>query len=469
MSSISSLGIGSGVLTSDVIDQLKEADEARFVKPIESKIDLDSQKEEAFGLVTTYMNTFKASVSSLSYDTIFEDKDVDVTGDAKVTVDSGASVTSFKLETTTLAKKEITEFGALDSKDAKIANGGSGVYTITVGAGTDNEKSYDIAYDEDTTLSEFAQSITDIAGKDVSASILETSDGEFNLVLSSATTGEDQALSFSDSDGLGGDGHIADQFKAYDADTNTDGYQEIQTATDAKFKYNDIEITRSTNEIDDLVLGVNITLTKEGDVSNVDISQNNDDLVSGMEDFVTNYNTLITNLNDMTIYDKEEKTRGVFQGDSFIKGLGRDITSSVMKIQDGSSLVDYGITINRDGSMAFDKTAFESKLNDDSDAVKQFFTGGTDSNGNEVDGFFVDLNEKMKSYTGYGKQLSSYETALKADEANLEKQKLSAQETLDMRYEIMSKRFASYDSMISQANASFSSLNMMIQSETGSG
>jgi len=465
-SSISSLGIGSGVLTSDVIDQLKEADASRFVKPLESKIDLNSKEQEAYGLVVTYMNTLKSNISSLSYDTLFENTTADVSGQAKVVVSSGANVESFSLETTTLAKKEVTQFGSLTSKGSTIASG-SGTYSITVGAGTASETSYDIAYDDTTTLSDFAQKITDIAGTKVSASILETSDGAFNLVLASQNTGAAQALSFSDTDGAGGGdgtGNINNQFKLYDADTNTDGYQEIQSAQDAAFKYNGIDITRDTNDITDLIVGVDITLTKEGDISNVTIKQDNSSVVDEMSSFVENYNTLIGNLNDMTIYDKAAGKRGIFQGNSFIKSIGRDITSSVTQIKNGDSLVNYGISLSRDGTMTFDSSAFEEKLNSDSDAVKKFFTGSTDSNGNDVEGLFTSLNDTMKSYTGYGKQLSSFETSLKTDATNLERRRLSSQESLDAKYEIMAKRFAAYDSIINRANSSFKSVQMMIDS-----
>jgi flagellar hook-associated protein 2 len=455
------------VLTSDVIEQLRAADEERVIKPIEKKIELNSQKQEAYGLVTTYMNTLKANVSSLSYSTIFDNKSVNVSGDAKVDVSSGAEIESFTLETTTLAKQEITQFGSLDSKGATISSG-NGVYTITVGEGTSSEKSYAIAYDNTTTLSDFAQKITDVAGTDVNASILETSDGKFNLILSSTATGTDKALSFSDGDGAGGAGTINNQFQAYDAVNNPDGYQEIQSATDAKFKYNGIEITRTTNTIDDLILGVSITLGKEGDKSSIDISQDNTNLIAEMESFVENYNTLISNLNDMTIFDEEAKIKGVFQGDGFIKNISRDVTSSIMQVKNGDSLVNYGITLNRDGLMSFDKTVLEEKLNTDSEAVEKFFTGDIDSNGNEIEGLFTNINEKMNSYTGYGKQLSSYETSLKTDAKHLEKNKLSMEESLNARYEIMKKRFASYDSLISKVNASFSSLEMMIQAQMNS-
>lgn len=458
---ISSLGIGSGVLTSDVIDQLKAADTSKFVKPIETKLELNSKEQEAYGLVTTYMNTLKSSVSSLSYDTLFDNKTVNVSGNAEVAISSGANVESFTLETTTLAKKEISQFGALASKGATIASG-SGTYTITVGAGTATETSYDIPYDSTTTLADFAQSITDIAGEKVSASILNTSDGAFNLVLSSQTTGAAQALSFSDT------GAINDQFKAYDATTNPDGYQEIQAASDAAFKYNGINITRTTNDISDLIVGVNITLKKAGDFSTVDIQQDNTSIVDAMSSFVDDYNTLITNLNDMTIYSKEEGKRGIFQGNSFINGMKREITNAITQIKNGDSLINYGISLSRDGSMTFDSATFEEKLNEDTESVKSFFTGGVNANGADTEGIFTALNDDMKEYTGYGKLLSSFETSLKTDATNLEKRRLSAQESLDLKYEIMSKRFADYDTIINQTTSAFSSVQMMIDAMSSS-
>lgn len=454
-SAISSLGIGSGVLTSDVIDQLKTADKAKFVTPLESKLTLNSQKQDAYKLVSTYMNTLKADISSLSYDTLFDNKTVDVSGAAKVSVSSGANVESFTLDTTQLAQKEVTQFGAVSSKSSAIADtlGTGGTYTITVGKadGTGTQTSYDIPYTATTTLEQFSQAITDVAGSQVSASILETSTGQFNLVLSSQTTGADQALSFSDSGGI-------------NAEFQAGGYQEIQPAQDALFKYNGIDVSRSTNNITDLVTGLDITLTTKGDSSTVDITEDNSGVVTQMSSFVDNYNTLITNLNDMTAYNTDSGKKGVFQGESFIKGIGRSITAAITQMKNGDSLVNYGISLNRDGSMSFDSTKLEDKLSSDSTAVKDFFTGSVDSNGDVVNGLFTDLNDTMNNYTGYGKLLNNFETSLTSDATSIQDRITSAQASLDNRYEIMSKRFASYDSVINKVNSSFSSVQMMINS-----
>ena len=97
--SLSSLGIGSGTLTADIIDKLKKADEANVIDPIKKKLNLSKQKKASESLLSSYMSSLQSSASTLSYDSIFDNKNVDVEGDAKISVSSGANVDSFTLET----------------------------------------------------------------------------------------------------------------------------------------------------------------------------------------------------------------------------------------------------------------------------------------------------------------------------------------------------------------------------------
>ncbi len=460
MSSISSLGIGSGVLTSDVIDQLKDADEARSVDPIDKKIEINDQKQQSYDLLSSLTTSFKSSVSSLSYDTIFDNKTVDIDGKAEVSVDAGANVDSFTLETQTLAKKDITKFGAVDSLTSSIASD-SGVLNLEMDGTT-----YNIDYDENTTLESLAQSITDKAGSNIDASILETSDGKYSLVLSSKETGENQAITITDTDdGTNGDGSL--DAVLFD-DTVDDGYEKIQDATDAVFKYNGITTVRSSNEINDLIVGVNITLKEEGDFSNVTINQDTNKITDEVQLFVDSYNTLMSNLNDMTAFDQDTGTLGIFQGDSFVNGLKRDISSSVTSRFGDDSLVNYGISIDRYGVMSFDKSTLEDKLETDQESVKSFFTGSVDSSGNETEGFFNSFNDTLDTYTGYNGLLSNFDDGLTKNAENLADSRKKAQESIDSKYDIMTQQFIAYDAMISQMNAEFSSLQMMIDSETNS-
>lgn len=96
-----------------------------------------------------------------------------------------------------------------------------------------------------------------------------------------------------------------------------------------------------------------------------------------------------------------------------------------------------------------------------------FFKGTTKTIGGketEVKGIFTQFNEKIDDYiTGSNARLKLLETSLTDESKRLEEQKAKAQKDLDDRYDIMTARFAAYDSMIAKINQSFSSLNMMIE------
>ncbi len=450
---INSLGIGSGVLTSSLIDKLKAADTNVIIKPIDNKITTNTQEQKSESLLASLMTSLQTSASSLSYGNAFDTKTVSVTGSAQVTVDPGANIQSFTLDTVSLAKKDITKFGTQTSKTSPIASS-SGVLKIN---------NYSITYDATTTLSSLAQSITDIAGSTVSASILQTGTNAYNLVLSSKQTGASQTLTIQDTtDGTNGTGSL--DASLFDA---SNGYAKVQTAADANFKYNGISVTRPTNDISDLILGVHIKLTQAGDISNVNISTDKKTIIGEVQQFVDSYNTLITNVNDMTTKNQATGATGIFNGNNFVNSIPNDINSILLSRNiNGQSLMDYGIGLDRHGQMTFDSTALDAKLNSDSTAVKNFFSGGVDANGTVEKGIFVSMNDKLKSYTGYGKLLSNFSDNLKTEGTNLNKSKLSAQDALNARYAIMTTKFAAYDAMISKINNQSKSLLQIIAAST---
>lgn len=462
---INSLGIGSGVLTSDVIDQLKANDESVLVKPIEAKLTLNQQKQEAADLLSSLMESFKSSASALSLSSAFDSKTVDVSGDAEVTLETGTLAESFTLETVELAQTSIIKLGSFSDRDTTSVATGTflGTETLNVSIGTN---SYDIAYDANTKLEDLMQSINDAASETLTATVLQTGDNAYSLVLTSKETGADQAITLSD------DGGLLDPslFAAYADPANLGGMQEVQVARDATFKYNGIEATRSTNEISDLVTGVTMTLKTEGDFSSVDINQNTLGITTEVELFVSSYNALMTNLSDMTTADSETGVKGVFNDDSFVKSISGSVRD-MLKTMDtsGDSLINFGIEVDRYGEMSFDSSALQAKLAEDPDAVKLFFAGGIDSeSGVEVTGFFETLDDKIDNYTGYNALLSNFEDNLKTRYDNLFENHAKAVESLNDRYDIMTKRFIAYDAIISRINAQFSSLQMMIDAEANS-
>ena len=459
---INSLGIGSGILTSDVIDQLRAADESTIIKPLDNKVTLQGQKQEAFTLIDTLVTSFKSSVSALSFDSMYEGKTVNVTGgDALVSVETGSTAESFTLETTTLAKRDINQSGSFSDKSSLIANG-DGIFEITIDGTT-----YNVGYTATTTLSELAQAITDEAGTKVQADILQTGSGAYSLILSSQDTGLDQNITINDVPTIPGSG-LKDEL--YNDATSTSGFIDNQDAVDAAFIYNGVSITRETNEITDLVVGLSISLKTEGETANVKIEQDTQSIKTEFKLLAESYNTLRANLNDVVTSDREAGTMGVFNGDNFVKSIIKDINDILLSSDTSNqSLVNYGFEMDRYGVLSFNESDFDTKFTNDPTTAKEFFTGEFNAtSGETTTGIFGSLNDKINEFTKFGGLFDNFESGIKTKNDALTEQRNRAIESLDSRYNIMTQRFIAYDSIISKLNSQFSSLSLLIQAEANS-
>lgn len=462
---ITSLGIGSGVLTADVIDQLREADENAAIKPIDNKIELTAKKQEAFSLLNSLMTSFKASTSALSDDLIFDNKEVNVSGDAEVSAASGVLVEDFSLETIELATKDVHKFGSFADRDSsKVADA----------AGTLRINDTLIEYTATMTLQDLAQAITDAGGDSFSASILQTGENAFDLVVTAKETGVKNALEIEDL----GNGETPKV--GLKSELTTD-LSNIQEAKDAVFKYNGIEITRPSNTVNDLISGIDITLKKKGDISNVTINLEKSAIVDEVQMFVDGYNELLSHINKISLADIETGEEGVFNNDSFVKSIGREMSSMLSSLSvggqsltglghettnlKGEPVTNYVFNVTQDGRLLFDAQNLEKTLDQDPQAVRALFSGVTDEEGVHTPGIFDMMDEKLLSYTGSGKLLSNFETGLETEAKSFADNRKSALASLDARYATMANRFAAYDSMISQINAQFASLQMMIDQE----
>jgi len=450
MATINSLGIGSGVLTSDLIDQLREADEARILKPLEDKIALDVQKEDAYSLLDSLMTTFQSSTSALDGDDLYLSRAVTGNTDAvTVSADSGSAVQDFTISNVSKAEADVWNSTSVDAKSTPITKLGAGTFTIDIGT-----ESYDIDYTADSSLNDIKDAINEVANEKMTASVLEVGPGSYELIITAKDT--NKPISFSDSN-VDNDANATSLATALSL-TN------IQIAKPSTFDYNGIEITRDTNEITDLIIGVSITLNENQDVTDsasIKIEQNSTSISSEMSLFVNGYNSLMTNLYDMTNSDRETGAVGIFSDESFVKGISREITNLITSVdKNGNSLIDYGIDIDRYGVMTLDESVFANKFVSDPEGMELFFSGNS-----KTDGIFTTLDNKMTEYTGYDKLMSNFSDLLKTNQESVQDQYDRQKASLDSRYEILTQKFIAYDAIISRLNAEFSSMQSMIDAQ----
>lgn len=449
---INSLGIGSNVLTSDVIDKLKANDKALIINPIDNKITIQKQKGEALKLLSSLLSSFKSSVSALGSSTLYQSRSVlGNSTDINVTANAGVSVQSFTLSNVQMAQKNVKESGTFLSPDAPVASGSG---TMTIGAGG---VSFSVDYTNSMSLDQLKDAINTQAGTKVTASVLQVGASDYRLVLRSVDTGVDQTITLTDNNAA-----LSSALQPYDPINNLTGMQEIQAATDATFQYNGISLTRSSNTITDITPGLTINLLQNTtSSSNISITQDTEAIAKEMSMLVESYNTLTSQLKDMTIANVDEGKIGIFNGDSSINRISREITRTMTSISIGGlSLSQFGIDLNENGNMSFNTAAFNEKFKSDAAASESFFSN-IGSNGTE-EGVFTRLDSLLNSYTKYGGIMSNFTSGSDAALKSLDVNKKRAQSLLDSRYEAMTARFIQYDAMISRINNQFSSLQQQI-------
>ena len=358
--SLSNIGLGSnGALSYDIIEQLREVDEKNQIKPIDNKIELNNTKIKDLSVLSTLTASLKGATSSLSNETAYLQRKSSVTGNAvSINASAGTAIQDFSIDVTQLAKQDITQSKSFTSMTSTFTTEANDTININI-----DGQDYTIDVTSSTTLSELKDKINDATDGKVVASILNVGGDEpYELVVKSAKTGADQDITITSTGSA-----VADL-----------GLNEIQTAKDAKFTFDGVEVTRSKNTFDDLIVGVEITLEKEAESSNVSITQDTQDILSGLEDFVSKYNDLISNLNEATKYDTETRASGTFQGVSQITTMKSDINRMLLSVDsEGRTLEEFGISLNESGMLEFKKSTFEEKMSSDPDGVKEFFVGGT--------------------------------------------------------------------------------------------
>ncbi|GAA7184478.1 flagellar filament capping protein FliD [Helicobacter pylori] len=267
----------------------------------------------------------------------------------------------------------------------------------------------------------------------------------------------------------------AGMVQSYEASQNTLFMSKnLQKASDSEFTYNGVSITRPTNEVNDVINGVNITLeqtTEPNKPTIISVSRDNQAIIDSLKEFVKAYNELIPKLDEDTRYDADTKIAGIFNGVGDIRTIRSSLNNvfsySVHTDNGVESLMKYGLSLDDKGVMSLDEAKLSSALNSNPKATQDFFYGSDskDMGGREIhqEGIFSKFNQVIANLIDGGNaKLKIYEDSLDRDAKSLTKDKENAQELLKTRYNIMAERFAAYDSQISKANQKFNSVQMMI-------
>jgi flagellar hook-associated protein 2 len=272
----------------------------------------------------------------------------------------------------------------------------------------------------------------------LNASVEQVADSSFRLVVKGKESGTANALTITES-GL------------------SMNYSQTQTSQNLQATVDGVAYDVSSNSI---TINGNLTMTAvELGTSTLSIQKDNSGLIPQLKTVVEKYNELIDLVDDE-----------LFSADSVINdpsslrmmmGQLKDLFYGSYGPSDDLNVFNYGFTVDKTGHVTIDETLLGKALTDNLDDIKALFIGSAEKPG---------LGTKMKEYVdgldGFEGLLSAYGDNMVKRKEKLEEDKEKAQATLDNKYRQMSLQFASYTAIISQMEAAFGGMKMMMDQST---
>jgi flagellar hook-associated protein 2 len=523
---------GSTGLSQELIDKLKDAEAVSKIQPYEDDLenwDLELEKiteieskvaellniVQNFDLYSSTANSFEqVSATTTGSSAIFDAYDV-----------AGLEEGSNSITITQLAQRDVYQTDVFSDSDDLVAGGqdSGDKITITVG-GT----AYDFST-EGKTYAELAQEIN--ANDKIVASVEQVSDTESRIVIKSKDSGTANALTltqsgvdlglsdsskssrFSDNgdtkDDLIDAGQAVDDkvtINGIDFFTQGKSYQDLADAINAHADFNativdgdfisiehasgdplvisTTDMNLSFSDSNHLLQAQNLqaqidgvdydvasnTITIQGNLSmtavelgtsTISIQKDNSQILPNVQELVTKYNELNDIINN-ELYSAQSPIEDTSSLRMIMDGIKDKLFGSYGASGD-KNLFNYGFSTDLNGVLSVDTEIFSEALTNDPDGIKELFIGTA-----EDPGFGTVLKEYLDDLDSYDGLLTLYGDNMSDRKIDLETDLATAQEALDTKYDLMAQQFAAYTAIITQMEAAFGGMKMMIEQSTAS-
>ena len=360
---LTALGAGSGVDTKTLAQNLADAEITPRKDAINAKITKTEARISGYGFLKTALADLKTAFGKLDDASDFS---VIAANNSQpsafnLTTGTGAKTGTYMLEVTQLARAQRSASNALAGPDAQL-NGGQG---FTLSLSVNGGASSTISVSTDTPSG--VVSAINAANLGVQAQLLQT--GNATNPYTIVVTGQSGARQ-----------NFTLQAPGGEIDFGTT----LETAADAQLKVNGLSVSRSSNQVSDLIDGVTLDLTATtSGAARIDLTRQTSTIKDNLKNLVTSYNDLETTLQELgnpksTIKDGG----GSLAGDSILRTIRAQVRAYITDLSStpGSTVKaarDVGLSFDRTGKLTLDEAKLDSALQKNFDDVAKSFTAGT--------------------------------------------------------------------------------------------
>ena len=380
-----SLGSINTGLPKDIVQQIIAAERVPIKKMVvrkekfQNKIKLVDELMDLMKTLRAELIKNRTSQSFRELKTSFPKESVNVTADKNL-----ARTGSHQLEVLQIARRSSAFSNGF--KDPDSSNLGVGYFSYELPSGEEREVFID---GEHASLNGLAKLINDDSSIGMTAKAINDgsdSDTPWRLLVTLNDTGRDNIASFP---------------RVYLIDGTQDFYFESERlAQNAKVKLDGFEVETSSNNISDLIQGVNIELKKAtvGEEFSIIISEDSQKITEKIETLVDNINAILKFINNQNAIDADSDTSNTLGGDVTLTTFQSQLRSIIFKsykTPGGSKrLGEFGISFQKNGLLYMDKDKFESSTGKNFKEMSTFFNGFLDGNVKQ-NGFIDDLSRRI--------------------------------------------------------------------------
>ncbi|MBB3140383.1 flagellar filament capping protein FliD [Halomonas organivorans] len=445
MASISSLGVGSGLDLSGLLDQLRSA-ERQKLEPITSQKTEEQAKISAFGRLQSGLSEFRDTVTSLNDDSLYHGLSATVLGEGMTaTTSEEASAGRYEITVDQTARAGSLASTRVSDLEAPLT-GANATLDLTFGDGS-TSTSIDLA--ENATLEDIRDAINDDPDIGVDASIINDGTGH-RLVLSSRESGADAGVASMSFTNLAGGVTLGEDSATY------------QEGLDAELDINGIAITSATNSVEGAIQGVTLELdpSSSGETLSLVVEQDDASVKEAVTAFVDTYNKLKSTVGRMTEATGDASTAGELVGDRTVRNAESSLSRALVDPVSGGDFTmmsQLGISLQADGRLELDESKLDEALAENPEAVSEFFAGAS-----EEGGMAGRLDEALGQMLGDDGSIESAISGAEAQVSRLDERYTRTEESVERTVERYRNQFSQLDSMVAQMNATSAYLTQQL-------
>jgi len=389
---LTTLGVGSGLDVFKLAQDLTDVEKVPKKESIESDITATEASISGYGLVSFQVGQLQKAFEKLND----ADELATSTGSSSNTsaisltsLDGAAATGAYDITVTRLAQEQRM---ISDEYTATTTTLNSGAFDISIAVGSSTITTTAVTVSTPTPAG--VVSAINAASTGVTASLVDTGIGGTNYrIILTGPTGSEGAFTMTSTPDLG-----------FGDSGNT-----LQAAQDSIINFDGLTVTRSSNEISDVIAGATISLTETTSTAvRLNIVSDRTTLKTNLENVVTAYNDLNTLFTELTAEGSEAELGGALADDtSLVRYLKSQIRSALFADSSTTSgsvsaLRDLGVSIDKTGNLTLNETTYDAVVASSYDDVVMMLSANTsDQNlfGAESKGLSQDIATILEDFS----------------------------------------------------------------------